>query len=291
MMAAKRELGRTGIKVFPVGLGGMPLSIENRPDEARALEVLKASLDAGVTFIDTANVYCLDDSDIGHNERLIRKALETYGKTEEVQVATKGGLRRPNGDWTRDASPACLRESCEASLRALQTDAIFLYQLHAPDSKVPLEDSVGELKRLQEEGKIRHVGLSNVSLDELGRAQKIVRVESVQNRCNPFEHKDYTNGLLRACEEQGVSYLPYSTVGGHQGHARVKTSRKLDSVAAKYNASRYAVIVAWHLGKSGCVIPIPGASRVESAKDSPKAAELVLSGEDCATLDALAAEG
>lgn len=290
-MATKRELGRTGIKVFPVGLGGMPLSIENRPEEARGLEVLKASLDAGVTFFDTADVYCLNDEDIGHNERLIAKALEVNGKTGDVQVATKGGLGRPNGDWTSDASPANLRKSCEASLRALKTDTIFLYQLHAPDSKVPFEDSIGELKRLKDEGKIRHVGLSNVSLEELNRAQKIVRVESVQNRCNPFEHKDYKNGLLSACEGQGVSYLPYSTVGGHQGHARVEANQILETLSKKYNASRYAVIVAWHLGKSERVIPIPGASRVESAKDSPTAVELVLSEEDCAILDALETKG
>src|SRR6185369_4780054 len=147
----KRELGRTGIQVFPVGLGGMPLSLESRPPEARALEVLKASLDAGVDFIDTANVYCPDNNDLGHNERLIRKALEQNRKTDSVVVATKGGCDRRGADWLRNGDPKFLRRSCEASLRELKANAITLYQLHAPDTKVPFADSVGELARLKQE--------------------------------------------------------------------------------------------------------------------------------------------
>jgi|CXWL01.1.fsa_nt_gi aryl-alcohol dehydrogenase-like predicted oxidoreductase len=282
-----RELGRTGIQVFPVGLGGMPLSVEGRPEEPRALETLKAALDAGMTFIDTANVYCFDERDLGHNERLIAKALDLSGKKKSVVVATKGGLNRRGTYWPRDASPKFLRLSCEKSLKALGLEAIALYQLHAPDEKVPFEDSVGELSRLKEEGKILHVGLSNVSLQELDRAQKIVRIESVQNRCHPLNSQDYANGLLQACEKQGVSYLPYSVVGGHVGHARVADTPLLQELGKKYEHGPYAVMVAWHLDKSRSIIPIPGASKPSSAKNSALAAGLTLSAEDVLKIDGL----
>lgn len=283
---SKRELGRTGLKFFPVGLGGMPMSVEGRPDEARSLETLSAAFAAGVDFIDTANVYCLDDSDIGHNERLIAKAIKLSAR-KDVLVATKGGLARPGGAWTNDARPAFLRESCEKSLKALGVDAIGLYQLHAPDSKVPLEDSMGELKRLKDEGKIRHVGVSNFDVDELDRALKVVRVESVQNRCNPFTAEDYRDGVLAACEKHGITYLPYSVVGGHRGQVRTADTPLLQELARKYGVSPYRVVVAWHLAKSPAVLPIPGASKPESIRDSAAAAQLRLDAADLKKIDAL----
>lgn len=283
----KRALGRTGLSFFPVGLGAMPLSVSGRPDEERALATLRAALEAGVDFVDTANVYCLDDSDIGHNERLVAKALKLAGR-KDVLVATKGGLARPGGAWTNDARPAFLRSSCEKSLKALGVERIGLYQLHAPDSKVPLEDSVGELKRLQEEGKIAHVGLSNVDEGELDRALAVVRVESVQNRCNPFQPEDYRDGFLKACEKRDISYLPYSVVGGHRGQVRTASQPLLIELGRKHGVTPYQVVVAWHLAKSPRVLPIPGASRPESIRDSAAAAELKLDGEDLARIDALA---
>jgi len=282
-----RELGRTGIKVFPIGLGGMPISIQNRPDEAQALSVIEASLNAGVTFIDTADVYCMDDSDIGHNERLIAKALKANGKTGSITVATKGGLKRPGGDWTRDASPKHLRSACEASLKALDTDCIALYQLHAPDPEIPLEDSVGEMKKLQVEGKILHLGLSNVDLKELELAETVARIESIQNRCSPFDREDYDNGLLTACEERGISYLPYGPVGGHRGHARLGDNAIITALADKYDATAYTVVLAWHLAKSDAILPIPGASKITSAESSPRAALLEIDDKDLAQLDTL----
>lgn len=275
-----RELGRTGIKVFPVGLGAMPLSIHDHPDETQALEVLKAAFDAGMDFVDTANVYCPDNNDIGHNERLIQKALEKNGKAKSVVVATKGGLDRSGPAWPVDGRPEFLRESCEKSLKALKRGTITLYQLHAPDPKVRFEDSLGELARLKEEGKIQHVGLSNVSVAQLNAAQRIVRIESVQNRCNPFTPDDYFNGMLAACEEQGVSYLPYSVVGGNRNHARAGQHPVLTELAEKYRRTPYEVIVAWHLRMSSRVIPIPGASKRRSAVSSALAAKLELAAED-----------
>lgn len=287
-MSARRPLGRTGLSVFPVGLGGMPMSVAGRPDEARCAATLQAAFDAGVDFVDTANVYCLDDSDIGHNERLIAAAIKKAGLQKKVIVATKGGLARPGGAWTNDARPVFLRESCEKSLKALGVETIALYQLHAPDSKVPLEESMGELKRLKDEGKILHVGVSNFDADELTRALKIVRVESVQNRCHPFDSGDYTDGLLAACEKNGISYLPYSVVGGHRSQQKVGGHPLFQEIGRKYGASPYAVTVAWHLAKSPAVLPIPGASRPESIRDSASAASLTLEASDLKRIDALA---
>jgi aryl-alcohol dehydrogenase-like predicted oxidoreductase len=282
-----RPLGRTGLQFFPVGLGGMPMSIAGRPDEARCLATLEAAFAAGVDFVDTANVYCLDDSDIGHNERLIAKAVKRSGR--KVLVATKGGLRRPNGAWTNDASPAFLRESCEKSLAALGVEAIGLYQLHAPDKKVPFEDSIGELKRLQEEGKIVHIGLSNTGPELIERALKVARVESVQNSANPFDREDYDQGgALEACARHGLTFLPYSVVGGHRGQLKVGNHPVLAEIAKKHGATPYAVTVAWHLAQSPAVLPIPGASRPESIRDSASAEALVLDASDRARIDALA---
>ena len=158
-----RPLGSSGLTVGAVGLGGMYLSIRERPSEEDAIRTIHASLDAGITLIDTADVYCLDQRDIGHNERLIARALRDRAHGGVV-VATKGGLERPNGAWTRNARPAHLREACERSLEALGVQRIDVYQLHAPDPRVPFADSVGELAKLRSEGKIAHVALSNVSV-------------------------------------------------------------------------------------------------------------------------------
>jgi aryl-alcohol dehydrogenase-like predicted oxidoreductase len=283
----KRALGRTGLSFFPVGLGGMPMSVSGRPDEARSLETLAAALDAGVDFIDTADVYCLDENDIGHNERLIAKAVKSSGR-KDVLIATKGGLARPGGAWTNDARPASLRAACERSLKALGTDSIGLYQLHsANDAKTTLEDSMGELKKLQSEGKVRHVGVSNFDAGQLRRALKVVRVESLQNRCNPFDSGDYAGGLLALCEKEGITYLPYSVVGGHRGQTRTADTPLLQELAKKYGVTPYRVVVAWHLAKSPAVLPIPGASKPGSIRDSAGAATLTLDPADIAKIDAL----
>lgn len=283
----KRKIGTTSLEVFPIGLGGMPLSIQGRPSEGDALRVIHASVGAGVNFIDTANVYCLDDNDIGHNERLIHKALKEMKALNKVIVATKGGLTRPHGEWECDASPKHLRLSCEKSLKALDVETITLYQLHAPDSKVPFEDSVGELARLKKEGKIIHVGLSNVSEKQLNIAQKIVRIETVQNRCSAAYKNDFNNGLIGTCKKQNITYLPYSPLGGHFGHKNLSKNPILTKLAQKYKTSTYCIVLAWFLQKGDHIIPIPGASRIASATDSPQAAYLKLDKEDCSLIDQL----
>ena len=272
------------LEVSCIGLGGMPLSLAGRPDESDAVRVIHAAIDAGVTWIDTADVYCLDDGDIGHNERLIARALREHGRADGVVVATKGGLRRPQGDWVTDGRPARLRDACDASLRALGVEVIDLYQLHAPDDDVPFADSVGALADLQRAGKVRHVGLSNVSVAEIAEARAIVAVASVQNRCNPFETSSFESGVVRTCAAHGIAFLPHSPVGGHGGHARVANDPTLRAVAERHGATPYQVCLALLLETADVVIPIPGASKVASVRSSAAAADLRLVDEDRALL-------
>src|SRR5438045_657321 len=160
-------LNKTSETLPSIGFGGMPLSIQGRPSEDVGRRVIDAAIDAGMTFIDTADVYCLDDSDIGHNERLIASVVNARPDRDRIRIATKAGLRRPRGNWTTDASPKHIREACEQSLRSLGAEQIWLYQLHAVDERVPFEKSVETFAELQRAGKCRYVGLSNVSIDQI----------------------------------------------------------------------------------------------------------------------------
>lgn len=281
-----RELGTTGIRVTAIGLGAMPLSLAGRPDEAQAFKVIETFLNLGGNFIDTANVYCLDDNDIGHNERLIAKALKRLGKKSEVVVATKGGLRRPRGGWVVDGRPEFLRASLEQSLKALDTDCITLYQLHAVDPKVGLDASLDALIDFQKEGKIRYLGLSNVDQNQLERALQKAQIVSVQNRCNVLERQDFQTGLVEFCQKHQITYIPHSPVGSHHGHNRLKEHPLLNRLAKKYGASPYAIALAWLLAKGEHILPIPGASKPSSIEDSFKAIAIRLTPEDVAALEA-----
>ena len=274
-----RKIGSTGLEVSCIGLGGMPLSIQGRPDEAQGVAVIHAALDAGVTFIDTADVYCVDDGDIGHNERLIARALRER-PSARVVVATKGGLERPGGAWTNNGRPEHLRAACERSLRALGVEAIDIYQLHAPDPEVPLADSVGALADLQRAGKIRYIGLSNVDVAQIRAAQAVAPVVSVQNRCNPFDTGSFENGVVAHCQENDIAFLPYSPVGGHWGRERVEQSEPLARLGERLGASAQEICVAYLLAVSPVMIPIPGASKVSSIQSSARAAGLALAAAD-----------
>lgn len=282
-----RPLGNTGRSVLAIGLGAMPLSLDRRPDEATALQVVKAFLDGGGDFIDTANVYCIDDHDIGHNERLLHKALTNFGRTGEVVVATKGGLTRPRGGWETDATPRWLRASCEKSLMDLGTESIFLYQLHAPDPAVPITESVGELARLQREGKIRHIGLSNVNTKEIMAALTVAPILSVQNRCNVLEKKSFKNGVVDLCAKEGITFIPHSPVGGYFEHSRLAANRHIKKIADAQGVSSYQIALAWLLHRGGHILPIPGASKVTSIVDSLQAVDVRLAPEEMAVLDKL----
>ena len=270
------QLGRTGRHVSRIGLGAMPLSLEGRPPREDAKAVVRRAVELGVTFIDTADAYCIDDGDTGHNERLIAEALDEIGARDDVLVATKGGSVRPGGRWERDGRPEHLRAAAEHSLRMLGVDRIDLYQLHAPDPRVPFEESVGALARLHEEGTIRAVGLSNVSLMQLQAAEGLVTVTSVQNRFNPWDRSSEASGLLRYCDEHAITFLPYSPVGGGRRVTLLRESPELREIGERHGATPEELVLAWILGASSSLVAIPGASRTESIESSVRAASVTL---------------
>ncbi|MGW0884455.1 aldo/keto reductase [Streptomyces sp. NPDC002671] len=287
-----RTLG--GLKVSAVGLGAMPLSIEGHPDEQRALATVHAALDAGVTLLDTADSYHLPGRPPGHNELLLARALATYGgDRDDVLVATKGGRGRPaDGSWTVTGTPAHLKAAAEASLKRLGVEAIGLYQLHKPDPAVPFEDSVGALRDLLDEGKIRLAGLSNVTVDQIHRAHAVLgdRLVSVQNRYSPEIRE--SDPQLRLCTDLGLAFLPWSPLGGisrssldgPSGQTADLRYAAFHEVARDRGVSPQQVCLAWLLSLSPTLIPIPGASRPETIRDSAAAAELELTEEELTRL-------
>lgn len=269
----KRPFARFG-GLPAVGLGAMPLSVPPRPAAAAARSLVHLALNLGITLIDTADVYCRDNTDLGHNERLLAAALADHPRRHEVLVATKGGLRRPGGDWVEDGRPEALRRACEASLLALGVERIALYQLHAPDAAVPFADSVGELFRLREAGKIGEVGLSNVTVAELDEALALGPIASVQNRLNPL---DLTSmDVVAACEARGVTFLAYSPVGGAEQLEEVLTHPALVAAGAAHGVGAGTVALAWLLGLSPAIFVIPGARREASLRASVAAGGLTL---------------
>lgn len=284
---SKRTLGGSGIEVRSIGLGGMPMSIQGRPDRARAMDTLKAAFEAGTDFVDTADVYCLDDNDIGHSERLIAEAIRRFGGGRNIVVATKGGCTRPEGRWAVDGRPEHIKAACERSLVALGVEQIALYQLHAVDDRIRIEDTVGAFAELRAAGKIANVGLSNVTVDQIKRAEWIVPVVSVQNRMNPYDVRSFRDGVLDYCREQGIAFLPYSPVGGSRGLAKLEADPTLAAVGARYDLTAPQVALAWLLAKSPLVVPIPGASRPENAIANARVAEVELAEPDVAELDAM----
>jgi aryl-alcohol dehydrogenase-like predicted oxidoreductase len=280
----QRRLGPDGPLVGEVGLGGMYLSLDGRPDEAQAIRTIYAALDAGVTLIDTADVYCLDDRDRGHNERLIAKALS--GRAPGIVVATKGGLRRPGGAWVHDARPEQITAACEASSKALGVAVIDLYQLHAPGPHVPFVESVGAIARLRDRGLVRLVGLSNVSVDELAAARRIVPIASVQNRWNVHDRAPERDGMLAACEAAGIAFLPYSPFGGGNRAPKLLHHPGLAAAALRRDITPHRLLLAWMLARSPVVIPIPGSRQPHNAQDSAWATGVDLSAEDVAEIAA-----
>lgn len=263
------------------------MSVEGRPGEEQSARTIHAALDAGVTLIDTADAYCLTADEVGHNERLIAKALATYaGDTSRVLVATKGGhTRPPDNSWGLDGRPEYLRRACAASVKALGVDAIGLYQFHRPDPAVPYAESVGALAELLDAGLIQLAGISNVTVAQIEEAQRVLggRLASVQNEFSPRFRSSEPE--LQHCAERGIAFLPWSPLGGIGRADRLGGEvGPFGVVAERYGVSPQRVCLAWHLAKAPVVIPIPGAKRPETITDSAAAAELRLSPADLAEL-------
>lgn len=282
-----RALGPGAPDVAVVGLGGMHLSIDGRPDEATALRVIHAALDAGATILDTADVYCLDDGDLGHNERLMAKALRTWGgRRDAIVVATKGGMTRPGGRWERNGRPEHLRRACDRSLKALGTERIDLYQLHAPDPEVPFTESVGALVELQHAGKIRWIGVSNVTVADIEAAARLTPLVAVQNRLNPFFREALSGGVVAECARRSLGFLAYSPVGGGRLNKKLPDHPVLQSIARGHDISPHAVVLAWVLAQGDTVIAIPSSRTTAHAADSLAATDVQLSAAELAAIDA-----
>jgi aryl-alcohol dehydrogenase-like predicted oxidoreductase len=263
---AVNRLGFGAMRITGRGVWGDP------PDVATAVRVLQRAVSLGVTFIDTADSY-----GPGISESLIARALHPY--PSDLVVATKGGLVRPGPDhWNRDGRPEHLRTACETSLQRLRRERIDVYQLHAPDPNVRLEDSIGELVRLQSEGKIRHIGLSNVSVAELERCERLTPIVSVQNRYNLEDR--HSDEVLAYCEARSIAFLPWAPLGSGR-HARGSGSlRALARVAERHGITVGQASIAWLLARSRVMLPIPGTGSSAHLEENVAAAAVRLTPQD-----------
>jgi pyridoxine 4-dehydrogenase len=282
-----KQLGKTNVSVSAIGLGGMPMSLSTRPPESQSLSVIHRALDLGITFIDTADSYCKDESDKHHNERLIHQALETYnGDVSNVVVATKGGLMRPNGNWTRNGNPKHLRETIRVSFEALGgTKPIDIWQYHAPDLDYTIEESLTPAKEAVDAGMIRLVGVSNFSVAQIKQARDVVDIVSVQNQYNPWYRQPESDGVLEYCEQESLTFLPWSPFGGSRRHNSLEDFRAIASLAQEKGVSVYCIVLAWLRSKSPCILPIPGASKTNSIEDSVRTVDVKLSDDEVQRID------
>lgn len=282
-----RRIGDT--QVSAIGLGEMPMSLASRPAREQSVATIHAALDAGVTFIDTADAYARDDADFGHGESLVAAALASYGgDTSDVLVATKGGhTRHADGGWGLNGTPEYLTRACDASLKRLGVEAIGLYQFHRPDPAVDYADSVGALRDLLDAGKIRYAGISNATPERIRLSNEILggRLVAVQNQYSPAFRSSEPE--LTLCDELGIAFLPWSPFGGISRAGDLGSRfAPFARIAATHGVSPQQVCLAWLLAKSPVVIPIPGSSRPETIRDSTAAVHLSLTATDLTDLNA-----
>ena len=265
----------------------MRLSTERDRDETRGIAVLQAAFDAGVTFFDTADAYCLDDSEIGHNERLIARARASWnGDRSRIVVATKGGLTRPEGTWVPDGRARHLRAACEASLRALGADRIDLYQLHAPDPRTPFATSVRALAAMKDDGLIERVGLCNVNVGQIEEARGITDISAVQVELSVWHDENLLNGVVHYCIAHGIQLIAYRPLGGSRRLRQLRHQPVLTDLATRHAATPAEIALAWLRDLSDQIVSIPGPTRVETVRSIVRARAIALSDEDRTQLDA-----
>jgi aryl-alcohol dehydrogenase-like predicted oxidoreductase/predicted kinase len=266
----------------------MRLSTEPDRDESRAAGVLHAAFDAGITLLDTADAYCWNDSERGHNERLIAHALATWsGDRTEIRVATKGGMTRPDGRWEIDGRARHLTAACEASCRALGVERIDLYQLHAPDPRVPLATSVRALAALARRGLIESIGLSNVTVGQIEEARRITAIDAIQVELSLWHDQHFLSGVAEYCVANQLQLLAHRPLGGRKSLARTAKEPVLLDIAARHGATPFEIALAWLSDLSPVIIPLPGATRIETARSSARAPLIALTDDDRARLDDL----
>jgi aryl-alcohol dehydrogenase-like predicted oxidoreductase/predicted kinase len=267
-----------------VGLGCMRLSTDAGREQSVALETIAAAVDAGVTVFDTARAYGLGQADLGHNEGLLARALRQSGGAGRARIVTKGGMTRPRGEWVPDGRAKALAADCEASLAALDGLPIDLYLIHAPDPRTPWRTSVRALARLLAQGLVRHVGLANVTRAQLDEALALVPVTAVQVALSVVDDRALRAGILQRCEEAGIALIAHSPLGGPRRARLLARNPGLVEVAERRGATAAEVALAWLLGLSPVVVPIPGARLPETASSSAGAAKLALDAADRAAV-------
>jgi aryl-alcohol dehydrogenase-like predicted oxidoreductase/predicted kinase len=268
------------------GLGCMRLSTEPDRDEARATAVLHAALDAGIEFFDTADAYCWDDAERGHNERLIGRALAAWpGDRSRVRVGTKGGLTRPGGRWMPDGRAKHLREACERSLAALGVERLDLYQLHALDPRTPLATSVRALQQLKRDGLVSAIGLCNVTVGQIEEARRIAEIDSVQVELSVWHDDNFLSGVVDYCLANRIPLLAHRPIGGPSRRRKTATDPALVAIASRHGATPFEIALAWLMDLSDLIVPLPGATRVETVQSIACAGRIVLSDADRAELD------
>ena len=288
-MRTLRDLSRAAwpdASELRIGLGCMRLSTDEARDERRALETITAAVQAGITVFDTAHAYGHGPDELGHNERLLARALRGAGAAERARIVTKGGMTRAGGGWIADGRAKAIRADCEASLEALDGIPIDLYLIHAPDPRTPWSTSVRALARLVDDGVVRRVGVANVNRRQLDEALDHAPIAAVQVALNPFDDSALRGGVLERCVERGIALVAHSPLGGPRRAGSVDRQQALVDVAESHGATPAEVALAWLLELSPVVIPIPGARRPETARSAARAAALELDDADRATLAA-----
>jgi aryl-alcohol dehydrogenase-like predicted oxidoreductase/histidinol phosphatase-like enzyme/predicted kinase len=264
----------------------MRLSTDPDRDGRRAIDVLHAAFDAGITFLDTADAYCRDQHEIGHNERLIARAIAAWGgDRSRIVVATKGGLTRPQGNWVADGRARHLLAACEASRRALGVERIDLYQLHAPDPRTPLSTSVRALDSLKRGGLVAAIGLCNVTVGQIEEARSLTEIASVQVELGIWHDESLLNGVVEYCLANGIRVLAHRPLGGPQRRRRTLIDPVLVDVASRHGATPFEIALAWLTDLSDLILPLPGATRVETVRSIARAGGIGLTGADRAALD------
>ncbi|MBD2197366.1 MULTISPECIES: aldo/keto reductase [Calothrix] len=285
-----KQLGNTNVYISELSLGAMGLSLVSKPPESQAIATIHRALDLGINIIDTADSYCIDESDKHHNERLICKALQQYnGDTSHVLVATKGGYIRPKGEWVFNGSPEHLRKTIRESFEALGGEKpIDIWQHHRPDPNYTIEQSLTPVKEAVAAGIIRFVGLSNYSVEEIKRARDLVEVVAVQHQLNPWYRHHEFDGVLNYAQQEKLTFLASSPFGGIQGVRRTSALEKLTvftEIAEAKGITVYSLMLAWLRSKSPVIVPIVGASRPTNIEASVNALMVQLSPEEVNRLD------
>jgi aryl-alcohol dehydrogenase-like predicted oxidoreductase/histidinol phosphatase-like enzyme len=264
----------------------MRLSTERTRDEASAIAVLHAALDAGLTFLDTSDAYAWDDTERGHNERLIARALATWtGDRTLVHVATKGGLTRPGGRWQPDGRAKHLVDACEKSRRALGVERLHLYQLHAPDPRTPLSTSVRALANLKRDGLIESIGLCNVTVGQIEEATRITEIDAIQVELSVWHDHHVLSGVAEYCVANRVRLFAHRPLGGPSQRRKTMTDPTLAAVAARHGATAFEIALAWLIDVSDVIVPIPGATTVATVQSIARARLIALTDEDRVELD------